>query len=651
MKFPPSLLDDIRARLPVSQVVGRKVALKKAGREWKGLSPFKTEKTPSFYVNDQKGFYHCFASGEHGDIFKFVMTTEGLTFPEAVERLAAEAGVPMPKFEPRSREQAERYEEEQDERTRLYALLQAAQAFFVAQLRGSGGQVARRYVEEKRGLSRETIEAFGLGYAPNSRTALKEHLTGLGFRPDEMVLSGMLIGGEDIPNPYDRFRNRVMFPIADTKGRVIAFGGRALEADVPAKYLNSPETPLFHKGAVLYNAAKARPLAHTKSRILVVEGYMDVVALTEGGFGEAVAPLGTALTQDQVKLLWRMADEPILCFDGDSAGKKAAFRAIETVMPFLKPGISVRFAFLPDGLDPDDLIRQNGPAAMEACLGRTRSLVDVLWDREWAGGDWTTPERRAQLELQLNTLIARIEHESVRQLYQKDIRNRLYEAWGTKRRQEPRGSTYKLAAGKSGGGQGRFKGNGARGGFPFGPAVRQPASDSLRQSRLGTGQPVGPPQREAILMLTLLNHPWLVEARCEEIAALDLTYRPFGALKSALLDIVTQNMADGDNSNPPSLDADAVRTHLKVIGLDGIADQAVRAVTHAGDRFTAVGADPAVVAAGFNHALAIQRHRVDLARDLDLAERAWHAHQTEENRTRIDELKALQSQRIDMEPV
>lgn len=650
MKFPPSLLDDIRARLPVSQVVGRKVALKKAGREWKGLSPFKSEKTPSFYVNDQKGFYHCFASGEHGDIFKFVMTTEGLTFPEAVERLAAEAGVPMPKFEPRSPLAQQHYDEQEGERTRLYALLQASQAFFVAQFRGSGGQVARRYVEEKRGLSRDTIEAFGLGYAPNSRTALKEHLASLGFKPDEMVVSGMLIGGADIPNPYDRFRNRVMFPIADTKGRVIAFGGRALEADVPAKYLNSPETPLFHKGAVLYNAAKARPLAHTKSRILVVEGYMDVVALTEGGFGEAVAPLGTALTQDQVKLLWRMADEPILCFDGDSAGKKAAFRAIETVMPFLKPGISVRFAFLPDGLDPDDLIRQEGSSAMEACLSRTRSLVDVLWDREWAAGDWSTPERRAQLELQLNTLIARIENESVRQLYQKEIRNRLFEAWGAKRRQDPRGGTYKVAPGRPGGGGNRFKAYGARGGFAFGLPVRQPPSDSLRQSRQGMAHPVGPPQREAVMMLAMLNHPWLVEARCEDIAALELTHRPFGPLKTALLDIVTQSTAEPENSTVTALDAQGVRAHLRRVGLESVVDQVIRAVTHLSDRFAAVGAEPPVVLAGFNHALMLHRTRVNITRELELAERAWHADQTEENRVRMDELIGQLGQRLEMDP-
>jgi DNA primase len=645
MKFPPALLDEIRARLPVSQVVARKVALKKAGREWRGLSPFKSEKTPSFYVNDQKGFYHCFASGEHGDIFKFVMTTEGLTFPEAVERLAAEAGVPLPKFEPRSPAAAERYEKEQDERTRLYALLDASQAFFVAQLRGAGGQFARTYVEHKRGLSRDTIEAFGLGFAPNTRTALKSHLAGLGFRPDEMIASGMLIGGDDIPEPYDRFRNRVMFPITDLKGRVIAFGGRALEADVPAKYLNSPETLLFHKGSVLFNAARARPLAHQKARILVVEGYMDVVALTEGGFGEAVAPLGTALTDDQVRLLWRMTDEPILCFDGDSAGRKAAFRAIDVAMPYLKPGVSLRFAFLPDGLDPDDLIRQNGPAAMEACLARTRSLVDVLWDREWASGDWSTPERRAQLELQLNTLMARIENESVRIQYQKDIRNRLYEAWGAQRRQDGRSSTHRL-----GGPRPPFGGhrpNGPRGKPPFGPPVRQPASDSLRQSRLGAGQAIGAPQREAVLMLTLLNHPWLIEQRCEELASLDLTHRPYAALKAAMLEIVTASM----NSDAPALDAAQLHTQLRSVGLDGIADQIVRVVTHTGDKFALSSAEPAAVVGGFDHALGLHRRQLELIRALEQAERAWLLDQSEENLARISELKALQGQRIDLDHI
>ena len=437
MRFSPHLLDEIRARLPVSQVVGRKVALKKKGREYTGLSPFKAEKSPSFFVNDQKGFYHCFASGEHGDIFTFLMKTEGLAFPEAVERLAEEAGVPMPKADVRE-------EARHDERQRLYALLEASAAFFVDCFKGKAGSEARRYVAEKRGLQPVTIEKFRIGFAPNSKSALREHLAKAGFTVEEMASSGMLISGESIPVAYDRFRNRVMFPITDLKGRVIAFGGRALDTDrvLPggghiAKYLNSPETPLFHKGHILFNAANARGPGHDKNRVIAVEGYMDVVALTEAGFPESVAPLGTALTEDQVKLLWRVVPEPILCFDGDSAGQKAAFRAVDTVLPHLTAGHSVAFAFLPDGLDPDDLIRQQGPEAMEAKLAEARPLVDVLWQREWAGGAWTTPERRAQLEAQLRQLVGRIHDASVRSHYERDIRQRFNAAFGITERDAP----------------------------------------------------------------------------------------------------------------------------------------------------------------------------------------------------------------------
>ena len=655
MKFPPSLLDDIRARLPVSQVVSRTVTLKKAGREYRGLSPFKAEKSPSFFVNDQKGFYHCFATGMHGDIFKFVMATEGLSFPEAVERLAAEAGVPMPKFEPRTPELARRIQVEEDSRSRLYAILAASQEFFVSQLRGSAGVNARRYIETKRGLSRDTIDGFGLGFAPASRSALKDYLRDLGYRVDEMVTSGMLIGGDDIPVPYDRFRARVMFPIADLKGRIIAFGGRALEADVPAKYLNSPETPLFHKGSVLFNAAKARPVSHAKSRIIVVEGYMDVVALTEGGFGESVAPLGTALTDDQMRLLWRMADEPILCFDGDAAGRKAAYRAIETVMPYLKPGVSIRFAFLPDGLDPDDLIRQQGASAMESCLSRTRSLVDVLWDREWASGDWSTPERRAQLELQLNTLIARIEDASVRGQYQKEVRDRLYKAWGQQRRPDSgrsgtatsnyqvRGGAY---ASSNRPGQSRSMGAKFRGGPGLQQAVRQPASQSLRESRLASSSgATGIPPREAVLMLTLLNHPWLIEKRCEDIAELELTYRPLIPFKAALLDIAMQTSV----SDASTLDSTRLHAQLDEIGMTSTVEQISRAVTHGGDRFVTVDADQNIVEAGWSHALRLHKRQGELERALEVAERAWQLEMTEEHANRIAELKALQGQRLEMD--
>jgi DNA primase len=379
MRYDDRFLDEIRARLSVSHVVGRRVPLKKAGREYRGLSPFKIEKTPSFFVNDAKGFYHCFASGEHGDIFKFLMATEGLSFREAVERLAEEAGVPLPKIA--SPEAQVRHQEREDERERLYRLLAVSAQFFREQFAGASGKEARAYVE-RRGVARETVIEFGIGFAPAGRSDLKMHLAKLGFTVPEMVASGMLIGGDDIPVPYDRFRNRVMFPIQDLKGRVIAFGGRALDPSAPAKYLNSPETPLFHKGAILFNAHRARPVAHKTQRVIVCEGYMDVVALHEAGFGEAVAPLGTALTEQQAELLWRLVPEPTLCLDGDAAGQKAAHRAIDTLLPHLKPGRSVAFAFLPDKLDPDDLIRQRGAEAMADVIARARPLVEVLFERE-----------------------------------------------------------------------------------------------------------------------------------------------------------------------------------------------------------------------------------------------------------------------------
>ena len=525
MRFTPQFLDEIRARLSVSQVVSRKVALKKAGREYKGLSPFKTEKSPSFFVNDQKGFYHCFASGSHGDIFRFVMETEGLSFLETVERLAGEAGVALPK--PEARDPA--FEQRQDERTRLLALLDASVKFFEDQLRAPSGQDARRYIE-KRGLKRETIEAFRLGYAPGGRSVLKDYLIQQGFTPQDMATSGMLISGDDIPTPYDRFRNRVMFPIQDAKGRTIAFGGRALDAGAPAKYLNSPETPLFHKGAVLFNAHRARPLAFKLDRVIAVEGYMDVIALAEAGFGETVAPLGTALTEAQVQLLWQMTPTPTLCFDGDSAGRKAAFRAVETVLPHLKPGFSIQFAFLPDGLDPDDLIRQQGKGAFEAVLNkRTRPLVDVLIEKEEQAGTTTnTPEARAAMEKRLKELVGRIGDAGVRSQYDAELRQIL---WERNRRQvrEAVGTGGRRAPESAGRRRNNTQADwrvrerqklqkpGRREPLPPLPAV---ASNELA----GRNLPV--PAREALLLLTLLNHPWLLESHCEEIAELTLTARP-----------------------------------------------------------------------------------------------------------------------------
>ncbi len=677
MKFPPSLLDDIRARLPVSQVVGRKVALKKAGREWKGLSPFKVEKTPSFYVNDQKGFYHCFASGEHGDIFKFLMKTEGLTFPEAVERLADEAGVPMPKFEARDQEQ-------EDRRQRFYALLEASAAYFEQALKSPGGSHARQYLIEKRRLSSEAIAKFRLGYAPGSRNALKEHLGKLGFTTEEMVWSGMLIGGDDIPVSYDRFRNRVMFPITDLKNRVIAFGGRALDADAPAKYLNSPETPLFHKGSILFHAAGARGPAHDRHRVIAVEGYMDVVALASAGFAESVAPLGTALTEDQVKLLWRMANEPILCFDGDSAGKKAAFRAIDVALPQLVPGKSVRFAFLPDGLDPDDMIKQEGAQAMEGVLEAARGLSEVLFEREWGQGDWSTPERRAQLERQIFDLVGKISDPTVRGYYAQDMRERLSRAlgvplavpapapapsddsyelvpdWDAVARDRPseRRESWRKPSGwknkaqgqdRSQGRQGsRGRSAGGAGGGPRGAGrwappdmleTPQAASVSLRHSSIGSASvPVASiPAREALLVRALLNHPWLIEEHWEELSRLHFSSRIAQRLRDGLLDLQAYNIP---------LDTNELRTQLTRLGFQTSLEQLDRSVTHRSDRFAEPQADRAEAEAGFSHAL--RMHEQDSLRHaLQEAEAAYREVQSEDTLARIMEIKRLQARSVD----
>ncbi len=636
MRYAPHLLDEIRARLPVSQVVGRKVALKRKGREYAGLSPFKVEKTPSFFVNDQKGFYHCFASGEHGDIFKFLMTTEGLSFPEAVERLAEEAGVALPKAGAEDQERA-------DQRTRLVALMEEAARFFEAQLQAGVGAEARRYID-KRGLKERTVTTFRLGYAPNSRSALKDHLAKAGYTLDEMILSGMLIAGDDIPVAYDRFRHRVMFPIGDAKGRIVAFGGRALDPDQNAKYLNSPETPLFHKGHLLFNAHRARPAAHDKERVIAVEGYMDVISLAEAGFDEVVAPLGTALTEDQLRLLWRMSPEPILCFDGDGAGKRAAFRAVDTALPHLKPGASLMFAFLPDGLDPDDLVRQNGPAALDACLGRARPLVDVLFEREWAGRDWSTPERRAGLEKALKTLIGQIEDESVRTHYRQALGQRLRTAWGETadgpregRQADSRSGGARRWPGRQPFAAQRMGGGARRGGMgrPFPPALGQGMehvnpSSSLRKSALVAGEGAFPPHRESTLIKAVLNHPWLIDEQAEALADLPLSSTALSRLRDAILSAHATNN---------SLDTETLRTQLNKTSVGKVLSLVERSVSHKCDRFAEPQAGRTEVEDGWRHALAMHERHVGLQRSLEAAERAWHEDRSEVAFARICDLK------------
>ena len=398
MRYPPHILEEIRARLPASAVVGRRVQLKKAGREWRGLSPFNAEKTPSFYVNDQKQFYHCFSSSKHGDIFTFLMETEGLSFPEAVERLAGEAGVSLPV-------PTEDTRESEKKRAGAIEVMEMAALWFEERLRSGQGAEARAYLD-RRALGLEVRERFRLGYAPGERYALRDHLAGKGVDKALMVELGLLAAGADVAVPYDYFRDRVMFPITDARGRVVAFGGRALAKDVRAKYLNSPETPLFHKGRTLYNLQHARKASHERGSIIAVEGYVDAIAMTLAGHPETVAPLGTALTEEQLALLWRHADEPILCFDGDAAGQRAAHRALDLALPLLEPGKSLRVALLPGGQDPDDLLRSGGPTAIDRVLEAAQPLSEMLWRRAVDAGSIDTPERRAGMARTLRATVA-----------------------------------------------------------------------------------------------------------------------------------------------------------------------------------------------------------------------------------------------------
>ncbi|MEO0618647.1 MAG: DNA primase [Pseudomonadota bacterium] len=605
MRFDNAFLDEIRARVPVSVVVSRRVPLKRAGREFKGLSPFKTEKTPSFTVNDQKAFYHCFATGEHGDIFKFLMTTEGLSFPEAVEQLAGEAGVPMPVQSNAPEDRARR-----DERTRLYDLMDAAQRFYRARLRSGAGRVAADYLAG-RGLDAAIQEQFGLGFAPDDRGAMKAHLREAGFSEADAVSAGMLIGGEDIATPYDRFRNRVMFPITDLKGRVIAFGGRALSSDVPAKYLNSPETPLFHKGHVLYNAAGARKAAYDRGQIVVVEGYMDVIAMARAGVPNAVAPLGTALTEAQIAQLWRMADEPVLCFDGDPAGRKAAHRGIDTALPGLRPGLSLRFAFMPSGQDPDDLLKSEGAHAVGSVIDNAKPLADVLWDKEWASGDWSTPERRAQLEKTIRTAVSRIGDESVRDHYQREMSDRLFKAWRAQRSSPGYTGRGATTARQNAGHQSsqwsqtrgghRAKSRSSTAAMTRGQAAHgATASSALLQSaivRNGSSQSLG---REALLLHALINHPDLIDEQLDNIAAILFTNEALSGVRDALL---------AAHAGGGPLDTLGVQRHLQRSGCEAGRALIGRLTAHKSDRFAEPEASLEEAGQGWLHTLALHNEK------------------------------------------
>jgi DNA primase len=478
LRFDERFLDEIKSRVRLSDVIGRSVKLRRQGREYAGLSPFSKEKTPSFFVNDDKGFWHDFSSGKHGDLISFLQETERLSFTEAVERLAAEAGVPLQAPDPRAAEETRK-------RQGLSDWLDLAAAWYEDELKRPGGREARDYLK-RRGLGEAEWARFRIGYAPGERTRLKDYLIAKGARPAELVEAGLLIAPDDGGAPYDRFRERIMFPIADGRGRMVSFGGRALNPDAKAKYLNGPDTSLFDKSRTLYGLPEARRLLHAggdAAPLVVVEGYMDVIACQRADI-PAVAPMGTSLTEQQMELLWRQHPEPTLAFDADNAGRRAAARAIDRALPHLKPGKSFRFAAITGGKDADDVLREQGSGALKQQLSRTVPFVEALFVRERDLEPLDTPERRTAFKARLRQAAASIGEKDLADAYRDDLFKRMDELF-------PRGGQVR------------------NGGFQPGPRRGQSSGGAGRSrwAQVEIPMPAGPEAKAARRSLAASLHP------------------------------------------------------------------------------------------------------------------------------------------------
>ncbi len=580
MSIPTQFLDEIRTRLSLAEVVGRRVRLTKRGREHSGLCPFHNEKSPSFTVSEDKGFFHCFGCGAHGDVIGFVMRSEGLSFPEAVERLAAEAGLQVPVASPEERQRQRRQAD-------VFEALERATAWFEAQLKDKAGAEARRYLED-RGLRPETIAAFRLGFAPDRRGALAAALKAEGVGEALLVEAGLVKPAEGEGPPRDYFFNRIVFPITDRRGRTIAFGGRAMNPQSKAKYLNSPDGPVFHKGRVLFNLARARRAAHDTGEIIVAEGYMDVIALAQAGFPAAVAPLGTAVTEAQIETLWRLAPEPVLCLDGDAAGQRAGLRVAQRALPLLQPGLSLGFAVLPEGEDPDSLIAREGPEAFRAVLAAARPLSDLLWRKETEGRPLDTPERQAGLAARLGKTLEAIRNGELQAAYREDFARRFeaafgYDPWA------PPGRRWRRPT--PGPGRGSRSGRGAR---TSASPPRLPLPGSLKDlSALKARQ-------AQQLLATLVNHPSILAEVGEEVAEIRFSARDLEDFRIALLDFAAAQ---------PELDSDAVKCHLSKQGFSAVLDRLLHRNVYRLAHFAGPDSSHGEARAAVAHILGLYRDR------------------------------------------
>ncbi len=593
MPLPPQFLDDLRTRLPMSAVVGRRLRLVRAGREHKACCPFHKEKTPSFTVSDDKGFFHCFGCGAHGDIIGFVMRHDNLSFTEAVEHLAAQVGMTIPQATPEEHARAERQKG-------LYELVEAACRFFEAQLRSPCGGRARDYLAG-RGLDEQTIARFRLGFAPADGQSLIRTLAAEGFAEEAMIEAGLARRPEGGGAVYSFFRNRAIFPVSDRRGRVVAFGARLLEGDGP-KYINSPDTPLFDKGRTLYNLGPARVAAGQGQTVIVAEGYTDVIALVRAGFEAAVAPLGTALSEVQIEVLWQLAPVPVLCFDGDEAGRRAAWRVVDRALPLLRPDHSVLVAFMPSGEDPDSLIRLRGAAAMRTVLTAARPLADVLWDRATARRQIDTPEGRAGLKAALAAEAQDIADRTVRDYYLRDFRHRLEAAFPWR-----------------------------PGGDKKGRMAIAVASGPRPTRRAGLSQTE---TAEAVLLAFLINHPALFEEFGESLGLIAFSDVALDSLKQAAIDILALR---------PGLDSSELKSYLTQSGHLGVLDRLLSERIYAEWQYAREGASLEQARESWIEVWGRLEHR-RLRDDLDVALADYARDQTAGNWARVRALR-LQAER------
>ena len=542
MSLPDGFLDELRERTSIAQVVGRKVSWDQRksnpgkGDYW-APCPFHQEKTASFHVDDRKGFYYCFGCHAKGDALGFIRETENLGFLEAVEVMAREAGMTMPARDPQAAKRAQA-------RDTLADVMEQAVHHYRLQLNTSAAEPARTYLKS-RGLDEDAQARYQLGYAPDNRTFLTQALKDKGIAEARIIEAGLAIKPDDGGAPYDRFRGRIMFPIRDARDRAIAFGGRAMDPNARAKYLNSNETPLFDKGRALYNIGPAREAAGKTQRLIVAEGYMDVIALAEHGFKDAVAPLGTAITEDQLKLMWRIADEPIITLDGDTAGQRAAMRVIGIALPLLAAGKSLRFCILPQGLDPDDLLKAQGAAAMEKLLKSAQPMVNLLWQRETEGRVFDSPERRAALDASLRQALAQITDQSIRDHYRaaiRDLRSALF--------QKPKPQRGPWKPGRA----------------PAKP-MPMPGTKSSILAQAGDDAKTGARVRESAILLGCLNHPSVARMFEAQLDRLPFLNPDLDTIRHKLLQALEDGLDEGA-SDTPDKDSDFSEWIASALGAD-----------------------------------------------------------------------------------